>query len=146
VQCRPLGVQQDCLAPVHSRSYTGADIAPRLEWLDLSAGAVGRWSARTVLDRRHSTATRQCSHHSQTCTDLPKLTVVCKLGSTTRHYLLTRCRTTPDVSPPGCATSRLHPVTSMHDYSHSTLTPSTKCHRNSVVCIKPTKIGCHANW
>jgi len=47
----------------------------------------------------------------------------------------------PNVSPPGCATSRQrHRRT-----SHSTLTPSTECHRKSVLWTNPTKIGYHGN-
>ena len=59
----------------------------------------------------------------------------------------------PNVSPPGCDTSRLHPAhkdslrpaTRMHYFNHRMLTSSTECHRNSVVWIKPTKIGRHGN-
>jgi len=47
----------------------------------------------------------------------------------------------PNVSPPGCATSRQrHRRT-----SHRTLTPSTECHRKSVLWTNPTKIGYHGN-
>jgi len=52
----------------------------------------------------------------------------------------TRCK----AKPPVCTISRLRPATHMH-YSYHTLTPSTECHRNSVMWIKPTKIGCHGN-
>ena len=55
-------------------------------------------------------------------------------------FFSTRCRAKPNVSPPGCATSRLRPATHMHYYSHRTLTPSTECHQNSVIWIKQTKL------
>ena len=32
----------------------------------------------------------------------------------------------------------------MHYYCYRTLTPSTECHRNLVVCIEPTKVGCYS--
>jgi len=43
------------------------------------------------------------------------------------------------VSPPGCATSRLHPATHITT-ALAMLTPSTEYHRNRVVWIKPTKL------
>ena len=51
----------------------------------------------------------------------------------------------PTFSPPGCATSRLRPAIHMHYFSYCTLTPSAEIHRNSIVWIKPTKIGCRGN-
>jgi len=62
----------------------------------------------------------------------------------------------PNVSPPGHATSRLDPATTMHYcslrpatvmhcYSYRTLTPPTECHRNPIVWINPTKISCRGN-
>jgi len=60
-------------------------------------------------------------------------------------YASYRCRAKVNVSPPGCATSRLRPANRMHYFSYRTLTPSVKCHRNSVAWIHPTKIGCHGH-
>ena len=46
-------------------------------------------------------------------------------------------RAKPKVSPPECATSRLHSATIMHYYSYRTLTPSAEYHQNSVAMATP---------
>ena len=90
---------------------------------------------QTIRNRRQNPA--QCSAAQFNATS-----VLAWTWQDTIHKVVHRWSAKPNISPPDCATSRLHPATRTDCNRHA---PITECHRNSIVWVKPAEIVCHGN-